>query len=426
MRVHWRSPVVWAVTSVIALVAGLLLAVPASAQSGASSPDGIWQAVGEDIVVASAAAEADGPSDFRVFAADAEALQATLARAPQEADAGQADPVILSLPMPDGTFQQFKIAEYSMMDESLSASLPNVATYLGWGIDNPSATARLIWTSSGFNGMVLTGKDIFYVEGVNPDAGIYRSYDQRSLPKTEWSEVLERNELVEDLAVEAAGADGPAAVNIGETLHVYRLAVAATGEFTQKYGSKQATKEGIGTIVNQLNGLFERDVAVRFVLVNNDAIIFENPTTDPYSTPVNFTAIGQQLGQNQQTLDAVLGSAAYDVGHVFGIGGGGIGGAGPCLADSKARAATNTGNPQSPGWITGLLAHEVAHQFTASHSFNGACSIEGNPTRSENGAYEPGSGSTVMSYGGVCAPQNIVDSPDSYFHAIRHCLTIHE
>jgi hypothetical protein len=322
----------------------------------------------------------------------------------------------LTLPLANGDFERFQIAEYVMLEPALAASLPTVKTYLGWGLDTPESTARLSWTEAGFNAMILDGQSFQYVDALDAGSGLYRSYDGDDLPEQTWAEKLLEEDHGLHEQMEAAAA---AEVNIGETLHTYRLAVAATGEFTQRYGSKQATKEGIVNIINQLNGLYERELSIRFTLIDNDAIIFTNPTTDPYSNPLNaagqndWTNIGRMLGENQQTLDQIVGSANYDVGQVFGVANGGMGGTEPCQEGRKAQGASNSTNPQNPSFVTGMLAHELAHQFTAGHTFNASCG--GN--RSGNSAIEPGSGSTIMSYGGVCDGQNIVNDGDGYFHA---------
>src|SRR6185503_17849342 len=59
-------------------------------------------------------------------------------------------------------------------------------------------------------------------------------------------------------------------------------------------------------------------------------------------------------------------------------------------------------------------AHEMGHQFGASHTFNATSGTCG-PQRASITAYEPGTGSTIMGYRFACAPEDMMSS-DTYFH----------
>ena len=108
----------------------------------------------------------------------------------------------------------------------------------------------------------------------------------------------------------------------------------------------------------------------------------------------------------------------YDIGHIFTLGClNNVGGLArtPCVcdADSKAAGTTCWSTTDLEFNITSIFCHEMAHQFSAPHTFNHCDRDNENlPT-----GYEPGSGSTIMSYAGSCGAQNVQSGSNDYYHA---------
>jgi hypothetical protein len=204
----------------------------------------------------------------------------------------------------------------------------------------------------------------------------------------------------------------PNVVTNASPLHTYRLAVAATGEYTAFQGGTVAQAlAAINTTMNRVNGIYQRELSIRFVLIANETnIIYTNAMTDPYTNGDP----NAMIGENQSNVDTVIGSGNYDIGHVFGTNSGGLASAGVC-AGNKARGVTGSGAPVGDAFDVDYVAHEMGHQFGANHTFNGSTgSCGGN--RESGAAYEPGSGSTIMAYAGICGAENLQLNSNDYFH----------
>ena len=402
------------------LVSGLVLSLIFAAAAGARSGADLWvdaneadlPAGGERLIV---------PQRYRTLTLDSDGLLTLLQSAPAEGSeaAGQGS-VILTLPLPDGAWARFRLVESPIMAPELAARFPEIRTYAGQGVDDPTAVTRLDWTPLGFHAIILSSTGTVYIDPYRRgDTRHYISYDTRDFQAPADKRFIETLPLDDGMGATIAGlvAAQPLA-SAGPQLRTYRLAVAATGEYTQFFGG--AVVQGLAAVVvsvNRVDAVYEREVAVRMVLVaNNNLVIYTNPATDPY-TNSNGSAM---LGQNQATLDAVIGSANYDVGHVFSTGGGGVAYLGvPCRAGWKAQGVTGSSSPVGDPFDIDYVAHEMGHQFGANHSFNGNANACGGGNRNASTAYEPGSGSTIMSYAGICGVQDLQPHSDDYFHVVN-------
>jgi hypothetical protein len=175
--------------------------------------------------------------------------------------------------------------------------------------------------------------------------------------------------------------------------------------------------------MNRVNGVYERDLALRMnIIANNNLIIYSGdrlcggvPCTsanDPYT---NHDAI-TMLGENTTNLNNVIGTANYDIGHVFSTQAGGLAQLnGPC-GMNKARGATGIPNPLGDPFAIDFVAHEMGHQWGANHTFNGATSSCSGNNRSAANSFEPGSGVTIMAFAGICGTQNLALNNIDTFH----------
>lgn len=415
---------------VFARVRSLLLAIVAiwmptglavaqvTSPDGGRSPDGLWQAMTDrDFPDARRRTDFDGP--YAVLQLNRAALDAVLAGAPHEDAPNRADAsnVVMTLPLPDGRYSRFRIEESPILAPELQATFPELKTYRGVGVDDATATARLDLTVHGFHAQIIAAGGTVYIDPYSADDQlIYISYDKASVRRT-------RDPFVD--TVEGAAADalprsyGELPISNGTIRRTYRLALAATAEYTTAAGGTvSAALSRMTTSMNRVNGIYERELAVRMTLATGTpsdptALIFTNASTDGYTNDDGF----EMLDENQTKIDAVVGSGNYDIGHVFSTGGGGIAYLGSvCSSTLKAGGVTGLPSPVGDVFDVDYVAHEMGHQFGGNHTFNGTSGSCGGGNRSSSHAFEVGSGSTIMAYAGICSPENTQRNSNDIFH----------
>src|SRR5207247_1294509 len=286
-----------------------------------------------------------------------------------------------------------------------------------------TVTGRFDWTLAGFHAILFTPQGTVLIEPYQQgNTENYISYFQKDMPAGTFD--CDVPETEQEAAINLYKKNGNIIPNVssGGTLRNYRLAVGVTGEYTQTYGSGTVggALSAVTTTVNLVDAIYERDVAIRFVLIGNETdIIYTDSTADGYTSD----NVNTLISENQSKLDSVIGSANYDIGHVFDgrSAGGGfsfqglatIGAA--CRAGLKARGVSITRSvPPSSVIAYYSNAHEIGHQFNATHTFNantGNCLSARTPST----AYEPGTGTTILGYRFTCAPEDLMSS-DTYFH----------
>ena len=320
--------------------------------------------------------------------------------------------MVLALPLPNGSLKQFEIQPCRTMAPGLEQRYPEIRTYRGTDVAGEGLSCRLDITPQGFHGQILGTESAVYIDPlISKETDRYASYYHRERYAGGWNCQV----------TSSTKPDANKAIATPVTPRTYRLAVATTRFYTMAHSSNSASPtvaEGLAavvTAVNRINGIFERELGVNLELVeDNDQIIYVSSTNDPYDNED-----GQQmLSANQVNLDRVIGRSNYDVGHVFSTwSGGGAAIVGRvCNSLQKAYGLSGLSDPTGDLFIVDIAAHELAHQFGANHTFNSELSnCSGN--RHEPTAFEPGSGTTIMSYAGICGLDNIQAQKDDYFHS---------
>jgi hypothetical protein len=357
------------------------------------------------------------PAKYRTVRLNQDALTQLLAKAPMEfTSAARENPPIITLPMPDGTLARFSFEESPIIERGLAEKYPDLKTYRAQGIDDPTATLRFDWLPTGFHAMVLAPSGTVLIDPyASGDRDNYMTYWKRDAANTAESfecHFIDDPELPRVSSVDVAAPN----VSSGTQLRTYRLALASTNEYTVAVGGNTIAGALAAEvlIMNRVNGVYERDVAIHMnIIANNNLITYAGDNlscggactgaNDPYTNTNGST----MLGQNTTTLNSVIGTANYDIGHVFSTGGGGVATLnGPC-GGNKARGVTGLPSPLGDAFAIDYVAHEMGHQWGANHTFNGTTSSCGGGNRSNGSAYEPGSGISIMAYAGICGAQNL-------------------
>lgn len=393
---YWRP--------MLLLVSGLLISTQVMA---ADDGHALWTDAGLR-PLSTAAPQA---SKFRPLSLDVAGMQARLA------ETRNGGTVRLALPKPGGGFATFELVDSGTMPPALQLRYPEIISLAGHDADGNRV--RVDSSSRGFQAMVFGKEGVWVVRPEQLGRGSpYISVYKADLPAPE------RQQLGPDVIEGLPGTkqsmsratDSVPLTATGATNRVYRLAVAANHQYVAAVGggTKAGGQAAVVQAINRVNQVYETELGVHLTLIdNNDTLIFADAGTDPYGNDADAS------DQNQVQLDNRIGSTNYDVGHVFTTGSGGVAGLGvTCLDGQKAIGTTGLPNPVDDAFYIDYVAHELGHQFGANHPFNAETGSCGGGNRSVSTAYEPGSGSTILAYAGICGENDLQPHSNPYFHAI--------
>ena len=351
------------------------------------------------------------PLHYRALELDLDGLKQALGKTPLE----------LYLPFPDGRMEAFVAVESPVMKPGLAAKYPMIKTFSAVSASGKPYSTRFDYTLEGFHAIIRTDEGTIYIDPLASGQTQYymsyftRDYDLESLGMAPlgcgWDPALEEPEP----KPETPNGRGPGSPEQAVELRVYDMALACTGEYGQaKGGTVAAVLSSFNTAVNRVNEIVMPEVGFKFELIeHNDLLVFLNPNTDPYTS----ANVGNELlNQNPFAINSIISVNSYDIGHVFTNGCTDVAGVagGTVCSQNKAKGVTCHYTSNIAYIAERVMAHELAHQFSAGHTWSNCPAFLGQ--LASDSAFEPGSGSTIMSYAGSCGSENLQFDSDQYYH----------
>lgn len=510
-----HTPLKLALASV--LILGAVNTLAAENQSKRNIPvqasGAYWRDAGEADVQRVHGKRADAaalPRRYHAATLDRAGMAQLLSRAPHErAQSAKHSDLVISLPHPQGGYQRFRVVDSPIMEAELAARHPEIRTYAGRGIDDPSATLRMDISPLGLRASVRSPNGAWYVDPAHHlDDSVYTSYHSRDLPNRHgpFKEgeirapqlILTRSFVHAGDEVEVRGAGfapgaavtltvsnegsgfGPvhsmvvtadaegvvsaafaadptrgvgaytvtasdgkdstsssyhvvadevsAAAATGTQLRTYRLALLTDPSYASYFGGSANVTAAKVSLINRVSQVYEDETSIRLVLINNtDALNLDTSAqmtgaNGPCGAAACFTAdqasgcSGATLTRNRTVVGLLAGAGNFDIGHIaLGLNGGGIASLGVVGGSYKAQGCTGIPTPVGDFYAVDYVAHEMGHQFAGNHTFNGTNGSCAGGNRNATTSVEPGSGSSIMAYAGICGTDNLQTHSDAYW-----------
>ncbi len=387
-----------------------------------SQSKSIWKPINESqISVETKIRRNSTPRNYELFQLDLNSLKVSLQGAPMR-DSNVKSNVIIELPNADGQIEHYRVVETPCMEPALAAKYPMIKAYAAQGIEDPTAVARFTVTQFGLHSMTLSGeKSTVFIDPYTENRLNYIIYNKSSLVGNGTNFECLTAQGVNLPSLNGANKNANTTLSTDDRkLRTYRLAqscdaeygniFAGSGSDAQKRANIQAQ---MALTITRVNGVYEKDLAITLIFIaNNDQLIyFGDVNADPWS--------GEYNTQTGITIDATVGFDSYDIGHNFNTDGGGNAGCIGCVCSNntdpasgfhKGTGMTGMSNPTGDAFDIDYVAHEMGHQFGGFHIQSSSNCRSGSGLTE----VEPGSGSSIMGYAGICAT-NVQQHSDDYF-----------
>ena len=361
------------------------------------------------------------PDRFRAYTLDDAALENRL-----DTRARRAAATTLTLPAPDGSLQRFAVEESPIMEPGLAAAHPEITTYSGRGIDDPTATIRADLTPLGFHASVRSPKGAWYIDPYyHLDDSVYVTYYGRDLTEDPHGRLRRAGDRRGDRTRSRSRTSPPGP----------RSSCAPTASRCSPTPATRPTSAA----AERHRGQGDADEPRQPGLRGRDG---DPPGPDRRHRQAQL----RHRGDDDRAERAVRGggllhAAAGDVlrrrdaqphadRHRPGdrrratttsatsrsaIHGGGVASLGVVGGNGKAQGCTGLPTPVGDFFAVDYVAHEMGHQFAGNHTFNGTQTNCSGGNRNAANSVEPGSGSSIMAYAGICQQDNLQPHSDPYW-----------
>ncbi len=435
--------------SMVLLGVGLpVLGVAAGAQAApVADPSPLWTPAARPQARASSSRATVDPSAAEAYTLRSSAMDSRLSGSST-----------VTVPSPEGKLVEFSVHEDSVMQAGLQAAHPGLRSYTGSAVGHPGTSIRMDVGALGFHASVRDGGGLgaWYVDpAFVGEQSLYLSYlgtslppreqpteanlDLSALPSGKAAQATTRARSAETAARPGTAARRAADPDAGTSViqRTYRLALLNDPTYAA-YFDKSCTASSDAcvlsakqTLVSRLDQIYGTDLAIKMVLINATDKLNLDTTAKATGhdsacgpavcyTPSQLSQCSSDtLYRTRTTLGALVGAGSYDIGHLaLGTSGGGLSFVGAVGTFIKGGGCTGIDPPTGDRYAVDFVAHEMGHQFGANHTFEsdseGSCS----GTRNQDTSVEPGSGSSIMAYAGICDRSDLQPHSDPQFSQI--------
>ena len=306
---------------------------------------------------------------------DSEKLRSSLDISPSVSDR-VLSPVVLEMLQSNGEKRAFRFYETSVMHPALAERYPDIESYMGIGLDNPSQRASIVLNKNKIFGFVSTeiGNSVFKsLNHFNND--IIQVVYEHGLDSQNSCEIIDEmlntsRDVNDDIFPECVGVDDPC-IPVGSELVTYRFAGIMTEDVNAEVadGTVEGGLSWMVAMVNQVNLLWIRDLSFQLQMVeDSDLIIHTNANPAPsqfkQECPEASNPRNCELPEVEPYLESVIGPGGWDddfqsreweYGACFDVGYGGG------LAYCPGPTSVN-----SPSF--GVFSHEIMHNVGSNHN----------------------------------------------------------